>query len=88
MRKRSFFIFASVLLALVIFAWGVDQGSAQAPKSSGELIYKGKITPAERKAAAQRAKALGLQPGVAGQTPAAPAETQPGADTGTTSSEK
>jgi hypothetical protein len=80
MKKRPFLLFVSAVLAVAILFWGVDQGLAQPPKSNEGLIYKGKITPAEKKAAAQRAKALGLKPGVAGTDPAAPAGLQAGAD--------
>jgi hypothetical protein len=85
MKKLSLIIFMSLVLAVTILSWGVDQGSAQSPKSSEELIYKGKITPAEKKAAAARAKALGLKPGVAGTAPAGP---QPGTDSANTNNEK
>jgi len=65
MCKRKFLIFISLLMVLVVLSWGVGQGWAQSPKSNKELKFKGKVTPSERKAAAARAAALGLQPGVA-----------------------
>ena len=82
-KKRTFLVFMSVLLAIVVLSWGVGQGWAQPPESNAgsnqELKYRsGKVTPAEKKAAAQRAKALGLKPGVAGSDVAAPAGLQPG----------
>jgi len=73
MSKRKFLIFMSLAMAVVALTWGIDQGWAQSPKSNKELKYKGKITPAERKAAAKRAKDLGLKPGVAGLAATAPA---------------
>lgn len=43
-----------MVMALVALSWGVDQGWAQSLKYRG-----GKVTAAEKKAAAQRAAALG-----------------------------
>jgi FtsP/CotA-like multicopper oxidase with cupredoxin domain len=57
----------SLLLALVALTWGIDQGWAQSAQSNKKLKFRGgRVTPAERKAAAKRAKELGLLPGVAG----------------------
>ena len=88
MSKHKFLIFMSLILTLVAFSWGIDRGWAQSaqsdkelrsPKSNKILKYRGgKVTPAERKAAAKRAKALGLKPGVAGMDAAKPAGFQPG----------
>jgi FtsP/CotA-like multicopper oxidase with cupredoxin domain len=77
MNKRKFLIFMSMVMALVALSWGIDQGWAQNNgKGNGhtrdQLLKKqGKVTPSEQKAAAARAKALGLQPGVAGISAAA-----------------
>ena len=93
MKKRAFLVFMSVLLALVVLSWGVDQGwaqpSANNQKINKELKYRGgKVTTAERKAAAKRAKALGLKPGVAGKDTTVPAGLQPGVDGGNMSNKK
>ncbi len=70
MRQRKFLIFMSLLLVLVALSWGVDQGWAKnsgnvnGPTSDEMLKVRGKVTPSERKAAAARAAALGLKPGV------------------------
>ena len=80
-KKRTFLVFISVLLAMVVLSWGVGQGWAQPPESKAvsNQEYKGtRISTAERKAAAKRAKALGLKPGVAGKSATAPAGLQPG----------
>jgi len=63
MRRRSL-IFTSVVLALAVLAWGVGPGWAQPPDVTNKVIEK-KLLDAERKAAAKRAKDLGLKPGVA-----------------------
>lgn len=56
-----------LLLALFLLSWGVDRGLAQAPGTEQEMKYRGgKLTTAERKEAAKRARAQGLQPGIAG----------------------
>jgi FtsP/CotA-like multicopper oxidase with cupredoxin domain len=69
MSRRKFSIFMSIALALFVLSWGVDQGWAQsAPKKDKTLKLKGKVTAAEKKAAAARAAALGLQPGVVALT--------------------
>jgi len=66
MRQSKFLIFMSLLLTLVALFWGIDPGWAQSPQDNiTNFHYKGKVKPAERKAAAERAAALGLQPGVA-----------------------
>jgi FtsP/CotA-like multicopper oxidase with cupredoxin domain len=75
MNKRKFLIFMSLLLTVVVLSWGVDQGWAQSPKSNKELKFRGgRVTPAERKAAAKRAKDLGLLPGVAALAIPAPGD--------------
>jgi hypothetical protein len=82
MIRRRFLIFMCAMFAVATLFWGVDQGWAQSPtpKSNKELKYTGKITPAEKKAAAARAAALGLKPGVAGMNTATPTGLQPEVD--------
>ncbi len=62
MKRRKFLVSMSLALAVVAFSWGVEQAAAQQSpnvKGSGQqLHYKGKVTHAERKAAAARFKAL------------------------------
>ncbi len=79
MKWRKFLISTSLALAVLALTWGVDQGWAQSPKSDKELksnkelkFRGGRVTPAEKKAAAKRAKELGLKPGVAGRAAQAP----------------
>ncbi len=92
MSKRKFLIFASIILAVAVFAWTSGDALAQEKgtkdvakeKVSKEVAakgtvtsddvaaYLGKVTPSERKAAAMRARQLGLKPGVAGRTAQAP----------------
>jgi len=84
MTKRKFLIFISLLLTVVALSWGIDQGWAQSTKGNGNGLTKQKadailkargskkITAAERQAAAKRAAALGLQPGVAALAAQAP----------------
>jgi len=54
-----------ICLALVALSWGVDTGWAQPPDNNGQQKKNSRITAAQRKAAATRVQALGLQPGVA-----------------------
>ena len=76
--KRRMLIPLLLLLAVFALSWGIDQGLAQSPETNKEMKYRGgKVTPAEKKAAAKRAKALGLKPGVAGMDAAEPAGLQP-----------
>lgn len=79
MQRRKFLIMISLLLAVVALSWGKDQVSAQqAGSSNDQILHKqGKITPAERKAAAKRARAIGLKPGVAGAHAAPPVGAAP-----------
>jgi len=51
----------SLLLALVAATWGIDQGIAQARDNMLDKLLKrqGKVTPSEKKAAAERFQALG-----------------------------
>jgi FtsP/CotA-like multicopper oxidase with cupredoxin domain len=57
MCKRKFLIIMSLVLAVVVFVWGVGQTFA---KNDKEIKYKGKVTHSERKAAADRAAAAGF----------------------------
>jgi hypothetical protein len=76
--KRRMLIPLLLLLAVFVLSWGIDQGWAQPPATNKEMKYRGgKVTTAEKKAAAKRAKALGLKPGVAGLDAAEPAGLQP-----------
>jgi len=59
MNKRKFLIFISLILAVVVLSWGIDQGWAQS--TNGNKYRGGKLTAAEQKAAAKRAKDLGLK---------------------------
>jgi len=71
MEKRKLFIVMCLSLVIAVFSWGIDQGWAQNNGNGNDntidkmLKHRGKVTPTERKAAAARAAALGLQPGVA-----------------------
>ncbi len=81
MNKRKFLVFMSVMLVAAVLSWGITPDRAQSQPKKDKItktmkLRSGKITPAERKAAAKRAKALGVQPGVAGL--AATAGAQPG----------
>src|SRR5512147_1506680 len=59
MKRRKCLIFMSLLLAVVVLSWGIDQGWAQQAKGNDpKLHYKGKPTQAEKKAAASRFNAL------------------------------
>jgi len=67
MKKRRFLTLLSAVLAFAVLFLGFDQGWSAPAKVKQEPKYRsGKITTAEREAAAKRAKALGLKPGVAG----------------------
>jgi len=68
MIRRKILISLAVLAALAL-----GSGQANAAPNIGAGGAKGKVTAAEKKAAALRAQALGLKPGVAGVTTAAPA---------------
>jgi len=86
MRRLKSFLLTSLALAVFALTWGVDQGWAQSAKSDKELWAEsakpqknkelkfrgGRLTTAERNAAAKRAKELGLKPGVAGLAAQAP----------------
>jgi len=77
MNGRKTMVFLSLVLAAVALTWGIDPSWGAPPNGNGK--GNGKITAAERKAAAARAQALGLQPGVAGLAAAAiPAPGDPG----------
>ncbi len=84
MKNRRFLIFMCLLLTMLVLSWGVDQGWAQKAPKDKKLIFKGKTTPAELKAAAKRAAKLGVKPGIAGRAAApvavAPFAVAPGLD--------
>lgn len=81
--KRRMLIPLLLFLAVIALSWGIDQCLAQPPATNKEMKYRGgKVTPAEKKAAAKRAKALGLKPGVAGMAAAEPAGLQPEENSG------
>ncbi len=83
MSKSKFLIFMSLILAVPVVAWSSGDALAQqkgAKDVTKEKItindvfkYLGKVTPDEQKAAAKRARQLGLLPGVAGRAAQAPA---------------
>jgi len=59
MHRRKFLLIMILVLVVVALAWPVNQGGAQTPPNgngngNGQLKFKDKITPAERKAAADR----------------------------------
>jgi len=84
MEKRRFIVIMALLLTVVALSWGIDQGWAQSTNANGKGLTKKqadailkargskKITAAESQAAAKRAAALGLQPGVAALAAAVP----------------
>ncbi len=82
MSRRKFLIFMSLILAVAVVAWSFGDALAQ-EKGTKDVAGKkvtindvakrfGKVTPAEQKAAAKRARKLGLKPGVAGRAAQAP----------------
>ncbi len=83
MSKRKCLIFMSSVLVAVVFAWSSGDALAQEKGTKGVAkgkvttsdvaTYLGKIPPAEQKAAAKRARQLGLKPGIAGRAAQAPA---------------
>ncbi len=82
MWKSRFLIFMSFILAVTVVAWtsgdvlAQEKGTKDVAKEKVTIndVFKsfGKVTPAEQKAAAERAKQLGLKPGVAGRAAQAP----------------
>jgi len=84
MSKSKFLIFISLILAVSIVAWSSgdalaqQKGTKDVTKEKEKVTindvakYLGKVTPAEQKAAAKRARELGLKPGVAGLAAQAP----------------
>jgi len=83
MSKSKFLIFTSMILAVVVFGWTSGDALAQQKGTKNVAEKKvtvndvakrfGKVTPAEQKAAAKRARQQGLKPGVAGRAAQAPA---------------
>ena len=83
MGKSKFLIFMSLILAVAVVAWTSVDALAQEKGTKPNIVkgkvtrddvatYLGKVTPSEQKAAAKRARQLGLYPGVAGRTAQAP----------------
>src|SRR5512138_1769373 len=63
--RRILTIFSSVIVLTGVLAWNCDLGWAQ-QAGTKELKYRGgRVTAAEKKAAAMRARNLGLRPGKA-----------------------
>jgi hypothetical protein len=79
MSKHKFMIFVGLVFAVAAFAWSSGDVSAkdvaakQKVTTTDVATYLGKIPPSEQKAAAKRARDLGLKPGVAGRAAQAPA---------------
>jgi len=71
MSRSKFLILMSLVLTVAIVAWSFGDALAQKTKVTKDEVYKkfGKVTPSEQKAAIERAKKLGLKPGVAGLGP-------------------
>jgi hypothetical protein len=80
MKRRKFLSYTRlIIIAVLALAWGVNQGYAQNQNNDKNLKLRGgKLTAAERKAAAKRAAAKGLKPGVAGVAAAPVAKAAPG----------
>ena len=66
-RHKLYMSVRLILLATCVLSLGMSQGWAQNNNKDKNLKLRGgKVTTAEKKAAADRAKAQGLKPGVAG----------------------
>ena len=75
MKRRKFLNLMCILLAVAVAAWSAgDVFAAKKEKATKDQVYKklGKKTPSELKAAAKRAKDLGLEPGIAALAVQAP----------------
>ena len=82
MSKHKFLIFMSLVMAIAVFAWSSGDALAQQKGTKDvakkkvtiddQATYLGKVPPSEQKAAAKRARQLGLKPGVAGRAAQAP----------------
>ena len=83
MSKQKLLIFVSLILAVAVLAWTSGDALAQERGAKDKVVkgkvtrddvakYLGKMTPSEQKAAAKRARQLGLKPGVAGYAAQAP----------------
>jgi hypothetical protein len=89
MSRHKFLVFMIVVWAAAVFGWSSGHVFAQTKgtKDATKLEvtrddvakYLGKVTPTEQKAAAERARNLGLLPGAAGRTAQAPAAQAPAA---------
>jgi len=72
MSKHKFLVFMTLVLVAAVVAWSFGPALAKQPVTTNDAAkYLGKVTPAEKTAAAQRAKDAGLLPGVAGLAAAA-----------------
>jgi hypothetical protein len=69
-RRNKFLIFMCLSLAIVVLAWGSDQGLVRAANDTSKK-YHGRVTPAERQEAAERAKEAGFELPVMGEKPMA-----------------
>ncbi|OPY80970.1 MAG: Spore coat protein A [Syntrophorhabdus sp. PtaU1.Bin153] len=83
MNRRKTLTFVSLILVIAVFAWTSGDALAQAKGSKDGVVkgrvtredvarYLGKMTPSEQKAAAKRAKELGLLPGISALAVQAP----------------
>ena len=81
MSKNKLLIFVSLILTALVLMWSSGDALAKrgAKPEPGKTVtindvfkWFGKVTPSEQKAAAERAKQLGLKPGVAGRTAQSP----------------
>ncbi len=68
-QRSASHLVLTVVTALIAVAWVVGPAPAAGAPSQKKLQQ---ITAADRKAAAKRAAAIGVKPGVAGVTPKAP----------------
>src|SRR5512139_1606083 len=83
MSRLKWLVLLCLVLALAVVAWSSGDALAQAKGPKAEhgkpvttddaAAYLGKVTPSEKKAAAEAAKARGMKPGVAGLAPMAAA---------------
>jgi len=82
MRQSKFLIFMALILVVAVVAWSSGDALAQGkgpkpepgkPVTTDDVArYLGKPLPSEQKAAAKRARQLGLKPGIAGLTDQTP----------------
>ena len=80
MSKLKFLVCMCLAVVVAFFAWSSGDALAQKKDTKDSATFSindgakkfGKMTPAEQKAAAKRARQLGLKPGVAGRAAQAP----------------